>query len=69
MYLIFSIPRQAPVIPLQRNDGQSLNPLRQNEAQRAVDHPLEQGIPTIITWSYGGNSVVVEGSWDNWRTR
>ncbi|KAG6411379.1 hypothetical protein SASPL_129460 [Salvia splendens] len=65
--LLFS--SQAPVIPLQRNDGQSLNPLRQNEAQRAFDHPLEQGIPTIITWSFGGNNVVVEGSWDNWRTR
>ncbi|KAF2306067.1 hypothetical protein GH714_010861 [Hevea brasiliensis] len=29
----------------------------------------EQGIPTMITWSYGGNEVAVEGSWDNWKTR
>lgn len=64
--LLFS--SQAPVLPLQRNDGPSFNQLRQNEAQRAVDHPLEQGIPTIITWSFGGNNVAVEGSWDNWRT-
>lgn len=69
MYLIFSTPRQAPVLPLQRNDGPSFHPLGQNEVQRAVDHPLEQGIPTIITWSFGGNNVAVEGSWDNWRTR
>lgn len=67
--LILYIPSQAPVLPLQRNDGPSFNQLRQNEAQRAVDHPLEQGIPTIITWSLGGNNVAVEGSWDNWRTR
>ncbi|XP_057801840.1 SNF1-related protein kinase regulatory subunit beta-1 [Salvia miltiorrhiza] len=65
--LLFS--SQAPVLPIQRSDGPSLNPLRQNEAQRAVDHPLELGIPTIITWSFGGSNVVVEGSWDNWRTR
>lgn len=29
----------------------------------------EQGIPTMITWSYGGKEVAVEGSWDNWKTR
>ncbi|KAL0419469.1 UNVERIFIED_CONTAM: SNF1-related protein kinase regulatory subunit beta-1 [Sesamum radiatum] len=60
---------QAPVIPLQRSDSPSLNPLRQNESPRAVQQSLEQGIPIIITWSYGGNNVAVEGSWDNWRTR
>ncbi|KAL3625702.1 galactose metabolism-related protein [Castilleja foliolosa] len=60
---------QAPILTSQRNDGTSLKPLRQNESQRAVDRPYEQGIPTIITWSFGGNSVAVEGSWDNWRTR
>ncbi|KAK9285929.1 hypothetical protein L1049_025131 [Liquidambar formosana] len=31
--------------------------------------PCEQRIPTMITWSHGGNQVAVEGSWDNWRTR
>ncbi|KAK9122543.1 hypothetical protein Sjap_012145 [Stephania japonica] len=29
----------------------------------------QRGIPTLITWSYGGNSVAVEGSWDNWSSR
>lgn len=29
----------------------------------------EQGIPTMITWAYGGKDVAVEGSWDNWKTR
>ncbi|KAL0435286.1 UNVERIFIED_CONTAM: SNF1-related protein kinase regulatory subunit beta-1 [Sesamum radiatum] len=69
MSLVLSTPRQAPVIPLQRSDSPSLNPLRQNESPRAVERSLEQGIPIIITWSYGGNNVAVEGSWDNWRTR
>ncbi|KAH6836990.1 5'-AMP-activated protein kinase beta-2 subunit protein [Perilla frutescens var. hirtella] len=64
-----SFSSQAPVVPLQRNDGSSLNSLRPNEAQRAVDRPHEQGIPTIVTWSFGGNNVAVEGCWDNWRTR
>jgi hypothetical protein len=29
----------------------------------------EQGIPTMITWTYGGKEVAVEGSWDDWKTR
>ena len=33
------------------------------------DMYYEQGIPTMITWSYDGNEVAVEGSWDNWKTR
>ncbi|KAG9138523.1 hypothetical protein Leryth_012871, partial [Lithospermum erythrorhizon] len=33
------------------------------------DYPPEQGIPTLITWSRGGNNVLVEGSWDNWKLR
>ncbi|KAL3828673.1 hypothetical protein ACJIZ3_017475 [Penstemon smallii] len=66
--LLFS--SQAPAIPLQRRCGPSLsNSLRQNDSQRGVDHPSEQGIPTIITWSFGGQNVAVEGSWDNWRAR
>ncbi|XP_022898933.1 SNF1-related protein kinase regulatory subunit beta-1 isoform X2 [Olea europaea var. sylvestris] len=54
----------------QRGDGPLyLNQLRQNESRGAADHPLEQGVPTLITWSYGGNNVAVEGSWDNWSIR
>ncbi|CAI5477026.1 unnamed protein product [Closterium sp. Yama58-4] len=29
----------------------------------------EQGVPTLITWTHGGNHVSVDGSWDNWTTR
>lgn len=31
-------------------------------------HTAEQGIPIVVTWSLGGKSVYVEGSWDNWRS-
>ncbi|XP_052157423.1 SNF1-related protein kinase regulatory subunit beta-1-like isoform X4 [Oryza glaberrima] len=31
--------------------------------------PQEKGIPTLISWSQGGNEVFVEGSWDNWTSR
>ncbi|PIN16916.1 Protein involved in Snf1 protein kinase complex assembly [Handroanthus impetiginosus] len=65
--LLFS--PQAPAAPLQRNNGPSFNPLRPFESERGADDPVGQGIPTIITWSFGGNNVAVEGSWDNWRTR
>lgn len=40
--------------------------------QNAADHDdmiCEQGIPTMITWSYGGKEVAVEGSWDDWKTK
>ncbi|CAA6662975.1 unnamed protein product [Spirodela intermedia] len=30
---------------------------------------LREGDPTMITWSYGGDQVAVEGSWDNWTSR
>ncbi|CAA0805911.1 SNF1-related protein kinase regulatory subunit beta-1 [Striga hermonthica] len=60
---------QTPVLPSQRNGGTSSNHLLRNESRRALDYPLEKGIPTIITWSFGGNNVAVEGSWDNWKTR
>ncbi|XP_058196275.1 SNF1-related protein kinase regulatory subunit beta-1 [Rhododendron vialii] len=61
---------QVPVAPLQRNEGPPVvNQMWQNEPHGAVDLPLERGIPTLITWSYGGNDVAVEGSWDNWASR
>lgn len=61
---------QVPVAPLQGGNGPTLyNEAWQNEFHGAVDNPAEQGIPTIITWSYGGSSVAVEGSWDNWASR
>ncbi|XAR68255.1 hypothetical protein NMG60_11003325 [Bertholletia excelsa] len=27
------------------------------------------GVTTMITWSYNGKQVAIEGSWDNWKTR
>lgn len=29
----------------------------------------DEGVPTVITWSFGGNEVEVVGSWDNWTSR
>ncbi|KAF8009422.1 hypothetical protein BT93_J0420 [Corymbia citriodora subsp. variegata] len=61
---------QSPTPPFQRSDGPAtFNQNRQNESQGIVDNPSEGGIPTIIAWQYGGNDVVVEGSWDNWGSR
>ncbi|GLT33812.1 hypothetical protein SLA2020_083720 [Shorea laevis] len=62
---------QVPVAPLHRGDGGSpfYNQLWQHESHGAVASPLEQGIPVIISWNYGGNDVAVEGSWDNWTSR
>lgn len=61
---------QVPVAPLQRPDGPPfLNQMWRNESPRVVDHPPEQGIPTVISWNYGGNEVFLEGSWDNWMSR
>ncbi|KAF2298152.1 hypothetical protein GH714_015845 [Hevea brasiliensis] len=65
-----SFASQVPVAPLHRPDGPPfLNQMWQNESSRVVDHPPQQGIPTIITWNYGGNEVFLEGSWDNWMSR
>ncbi|KAG6501683.1 hypothetical protein ZIOFF_041566 [Zingiber officinale] len=40
-----------------------------NEPDQQFDGPLEKGIPTLITWNRGGNTVLVEGSWDDWTSR
>ncbi|XP_065861496.1 SNF1-related protein kinase regulatory subunit beta-1 isoform X2 [Euphorbia lathyris] len=61
---------QVPVAPLQRPEGPPFqNQMWRNDSPGVVDHPPEQGIPTIIFWNYGGNEVFVEGSWDNWMSR
>ncbi|CAI0440257.1 unnamed protein product [Linum tenue] len=40
------------------------------QSSASYEEPFhEQGIPTMITWSYGGKDVAVEGSWDNWKAR
>ncbi|KAL8136653.1 hypothetical protein V2J09_002654 [Rumex salicifolius] len=43
--------------------------MRQGETPAPANIPTEKGIPTLITWSQGGNTVAVEGSWDNWLSR
>ncbi|XP_040994883.1 SNF1-related protein kinase regulatory subunit beta-1 [Juglans microcarpa x Juglans regia] len=61
---------QVPLAPLHRDDAPLFsNSIWQNESQGVVDHPPERGIPTMITWSYGGSNVAVEGSWDNWKSK
>ncbi|XP_074567539.1 SNF1-related protein kinase regulatory subunit beta-1-like [Curcuma longa] len=40
-----------------------------DEPDQQFDGALEKGIPTLITWNRGGNTVLVEGSWDNWTSR
>ncbi|GAB4859278.1 galactose metabolism- protein [Ancistrocladus abbreviatus] len=62
---------QVPVTPLQRDDGPPpiFNQMQQVESEQADDCPSEKGIPTLITWSHGGNNVAVEGTWDDWMSR
>ncbi|XP_057441497.1 SNF1-related protein kinase regulatory subunit beta-1 isoform X2 [Lotus japonicus] len=67
---INSLKLLVPLAPLQRGNGPPfLNQIWQPELHGTISQPAEQGIPVMITWSYGGNNVAVEGSWDNWTTR
>ncbi|XP_076934779.1 SNF1-related protein kinase regulatory subunit beta-2-like [Bidens hawaiensis] len=60
---------QVPVAPLQRPDEMQSNNSWMQDTSNYEDMVTEQGIPTMITWSYDGKEVAVEGSWDNWKTR
>ncbi|XXG50704.1 hypothetical protein AAC387_Pa02g4653 [Persea americana] len=62
---------QVPVAPLQRVSDVPpvFNTMWMNESHSFSDLPSEKGIPTMITWNYGGKDVAVEGSWDNWTSR
>lgn len=60
------------MVPIPRGDEYSLGQYGQGGyGQQGMDEqqPHEQGVPTMIVWSHPGNSVSVEGSWDNWTTR
>lgn len=58
------------MVPLQRPDDMYIpSHSWMQTASSFEDMCSEQGIPTMITWSYDGKEVAVEGSWDNWRTR
>ncbi|RCV17147.1 hypothetical protein SETIT_3G196200v2 [Setaria italica] len=63
---------QVPVAPLQRPTEFSPvfnhSPINGTD-ESTTNHALEKGIPTLITWSQGGNEVFLEGSWDNWTSR
>ncbi|XP_072975493.1 SNF1-related protein kinase regulatory subunit beta-1-like [Typha angustifolia] len=67
----FMFAPQVPAVPLQRaTDIPSvLNHPWMNDSNGPFNAPQEKGIPTLITWSSGGNDVLVEGSWDNWSSR
>ncbi|KAK4259153.1 hypothetical protein QN277_005513 [Acacia crassicarpa] len=61
---------QVPAVPLQRpDDMQALSHSWMQAPSAYEDMCNEQGIPTMITWSYDGKEVAVEGSWDNWKSR
>lgn len=61
---------QVPVVPLQRPDEMQMpSPSWMQTTSGYEDMCNEQRIPTMITWSYDGKEVAVEGSWDNWKTR
>jgi len=58
------------VVPLQRPDEMHVpSPSWMQTTSGYEDMYSELGIPTMITWSYDGKEVAVEGSWDNWKTR
>ncbi|KAG5545803.1 hypothetical protein RHGRI_018085 [Rhododendron griersonianum] len=60
---------QVPINPLQRPN--EMMPIHSNSAaQYSTRNDYSgTGIPTMITWSFGGKQVAIEGSWDNWGTR
>lgn len=58
------------MLPLQRPDEIHVPSYSwMQTASNYEDIVSEQGIPTMITWSYDGKEVAVEGSWDNWKIR
>ncbi|KAG2395613.1 SNF1-related protein [Vigna angularis] len=66
----FMFAPQVPVVPLQRPDEMHTpSPSWMQTTSGYEDMYSELGIPTMITWSYDGKEVAVEGSWDNWKTR
>ncbi|XP_059661252.1 SNF1-related protein kinase regulatory subunit beta-2-like [Cornus florida] len=62
---------QVPMVPFQRS-GEIIQIQSKESTQSTTDYEgmlPEKGIPTMITWSYDGKQVAIEGSWDNWKTR
>ncbi|KAI8551040.1 hypothetical protein RHMOL_Rhmol06G0153800 [Rhododendron molle] len=64
-----AITRKVPINPLQRPDE-----MMQIDSNSATQYSIRNdypgtGIATMITWSFGGKQVAIEGSWQNWRAR
>ncbi|CAI9106111.1 OLC1v1005179C1 [Oldenlandia corymbosa var. corymbosa] len=60
---------QVPAVPLRGDNPPFFHQMQRDEIPEAGGQQFERGIPTLITWSHGGNDVAVEGSWDNWSSR
>ncbi|QCD79822.1 SNF1-related protein kinase regulatory subunit beta-2-like isoform X1 [Vigna unguiculata] len=61
---------QLPEVPLQTSEEMHVPSYSSVETTSGYEDMFsEPGIPTMITWSYGGKEVAVEGSWDNWKAR
>ncbi|KAL3323354.1 hypothetical protein AABB24_037803 [Solanum stoloniferum] len=59
-----------PVVPLRRPEELHIsNPSWMQNTSGYEDLNDEQGVPTLISWTYDGKEVAVEGSWDNWKSR
>ncbi|CAN6443295.1 unnamed protein product [Victoria cruziana] len=66
---ILSIPPE-PVPPLNSSSEHKYsNQPWTDDLYESMDLLQDQGIPVLITWSLGGNEVIVQGSWDNWISR
>ncbi|NP_001266176.1 Tau2 [Solanum lycopersicum] len=61
---------QMPVVPLQRPEELHIsNPSWMQNTSGYEDLNEEKGVPTLISWTYEGKDIAVEGSWDNWKSR
>ncbi|CAK9205932.1 unnamed protein product [Sphagnum jensenii] len=63
---------QVPMVPIAKPDEIGLGSHQQAQGlntQPDLYSEAERGVPTMIVWNLGGNSVSVTGSWDNWSIR
>ena len=69
MFLLHFYP-QVPLTPLRKPDEMLvISQSQMMQGSLGYEETCEQSIPTMITWTYGGKEVAIEGSWDLWRTR
>lgn len=61
---------QVPMVPLGKPDEMPIpSEVCLVNTSNYEDGSCEHGIPTMITWSFGGKEVALEGSWDNWKLK